>query len=991
MCVIGIGLLELCILSQTFTSAQTAPSPTSASAPTIAPSTRREPAVGVNVVLIQIDVASQGQSTGYVQVNDWRYWQATSPRLLTRLQRELGRTCCSTPAVAGPESSLYAVRCSASGLGDELGLAALYTHLDAVCRATGRPSLLVVWAKGERSVLLGLQDNREAGALNAFVMLRTVLAGSLASSSLSPDSLTHCLAPCVLVSGYPSVGNHSTLDPILEDGGLEQLLHSIAVTEVQLAVQLHRTGSIFAGPAGATQQVVVIDIPGIESQGQERPQAWGSILTHSESVARHNLQHQGALGVNLQEPEPGQTTVLSRTFDPQKDGSLLNPVLSDVKAGKSTYIKIDQNIKLGSYLTSGKPEEGAWVRSVANSLIDKVRSESPNALIVVNTHSKGTIDALGLNLDRVDHVILASPRQSVAEVQQVVDAHPNTKFTIITADRDLPHGLEPGFMKLNRPNADVINFKSGSFYPPTVHGQVTNPESKGLFEIRAGNDVRTVRGILGDLVRDSAPPTTIRRMGTNIGPDGPEWNPKPYSPRVKDLLPPPEDKYPLLVPPGGPGGGGGASRLSGLSPLDLYQRMPQSWKTPLPMARPGGVLLAPEVEVVLDQTGLTSGKAEKATSAVAGRPGGEFTYDGKQHLAVKSPGSSMMFKIQAGPFYIHHLDLSVAHGNGQPLELRRFYNSAGDESTALGKGWTLLPLSLQVNPTVRWGKDQKEFGKQVVLRNHGRGDGIAYQIEEAENEDGQTAGTDEFPTYASRASGLVPHLAPVRGGGYMVTFAHGLQAFFNSKGILQSMKSSEKEITYAYQSDRLTEVTCGDSRISIKYDVGGRSIEATGSDGHRVAYDLNEQGYLRKVTGSVSGDYVFGYGTDGRVGKLELVTKEGGQTLIQATYDSQGRMLTRRVPGDRWEYDYDDSLGRLTITDAAGHVTLCYYNGQGQLIAYGPTSKQMTLLNYDTIGRIFQAGTGELLNEPSANERPRFKVAKMLTPATKPSSEEKKE
>jgi hypothetical protein len=39
----------------------------------------------------------------------------------------------------------------------------------------------------------------------------------------------------------------------------------------------------------------------------------------------------------------------------------------------------------------------------------------------------------------------------------------------------------------------------------------------------------------------------------------------------------------------------------------------------------------------------------------------------------------------------------------------------------------------------------------------------------------------------------------------------------------------------------------------------------------------------------------------------------------------------------------------------------------------------MTLFNYDVTGRIFQVATGELLNEPSGNERPRFKVTKMVT------------
>jgi YD repeat-containing protein len=91
-------------------------------------------------------------------------------------------------------------------------------------------------------------------------------------------------------------------------------------------------------------------------------------------------------------------------------------------------------------------------------------------------------------------------------------------------------------------------------------------------------------------------------------------------------------------------------------------------------------------------------------------------------------------------------------------------------------------------------------------------------------------------------------------------------------------------------------------------------------------------------------------------------------------------MLSQQGPAGFWKFRYDDNIGVAVFTEPSGNEVSYYYDGKQQLLAYGSSRKDMTLFNYDVTGRIFQVATGELLNEPSGNERPRFKVTKMVTP-----------
>ena len=123
------------------------------------------PAVGVNVVLIEIS-SVEGKSTGAVDTDCWDHWEKMAPMLLNRIQRG-GMWVRDANLNSSQAASLYTLRCAASGLTDTNNLALLAEQLDSICDATQRPSLLVVWLPGEETIMLGVQDATDLRATMA--------------------------------------------------------------------------------------------------------------------------------------------------------------------------------------------------------------------------------------------------------------------------------------------------------------------------------------------------------------------------------------------------------------------------------------------------------------------------------------------------------------------------------------------------------------------------------------------------------------------------------------------------------------------------------------------------------------------------------------------------------------------------------------------------------------------------------------------------------
>jgi len=249
-------------------------------------------------------------------------------------------------------------------------------------------------------------------------------------------------------------------------------------------------------------QRLVVDIPGVRTQGAGRPESWGPHLMSGESYARFNIRHEGNLPA-LQKPEPGLTITLPAKATPEEISSRLQPVFNALKNNKHVYAKIDMNLLYSSYTTHGKPQEFQWARSVGDTINDYARSVNPKVKSYLNTHSAGTVAAEKMNLSQYHGVIVESYRGDANDLAKLARQHPNTRFVWPTGDRDLPHGLVGGAMGIDEPNVTSINLKTGSPSPFRVHSQVADANTAGTFQIKDASGTRHVSGTLGSLVSDS--------------------------------------------------------------------------------------------------------------------------------------------------------------------------------------------------------------------------------------------------------------------------------------------------------------------------------------------------------------------------------------------------------------------------------------------------------------------------------------------------------
>jgi hypothetical protein len=450
----------------------------------------------------------------------------------------------------------------------------------------------------------------------------------------------------------------------------------------------------------------------------------------------------------------------------------------------------------------------------------------------------------------------------------------------------------------------------------------------------------------------------------------------PFFPPRRPPPPPPAAIDPI---PSQNGGGGGWSRSPGNQPISFsngrsWDAMPiaRFWHSPPPAPRLGGIMLAPELEVVIDQSGVTSQASTKAVEAVAGKTAGTFVIDGKEYLAVKAPGSSKLLKVNAGRLHLRQTDLRIEIADGAGIDLERFYDSAGDGGSPLGKGWTFSPITLRLQRPIPSG--ERAFARQVQLIDHTRGDEYSYQLDKRDG-DGQVPMTDAPPTYSTHNAQLAPRLAGRSDGGYVVTTSAG-SFNFDAAARLCSAATAAGEVFYRYENHRLAELASAGKKITFQYE-DGCLTGASASGGESVTYQMKDNRLARVSTALEHLSFV--YDASGCLARVESGEGATFKLMLRATFDEQRRLLSKESPQGCWTFAYDDAVGKMTTISPIGETTICFYGAAGELIAYGLAPQAMTILNHDAQGRVLQVGAAELLNDGSRTEPPRFKINEVLS------------
>ena len=982
------------------------------------------PAALVNVVLVEVDTAPEAVAAKRFETSSWEFWDKAAPRLLARLEGELGRSRVTSPT---EDPSLYGVRCAAVSLSDKTSLEPLAAYLDTISDITWRPSLLVLWIPNETSVLLGTvraEKYQAAYALAALASIQPVsseqqLRGGAPSVS-PPCAVTH------ISLGQYAGHKPMVLDQLLNDSGITTISHTLVVEDYQEIANPYFGNSSVQLPPGAAMELKVV---------QKNLDRFNNVVGLIEKATGVEAPFAMKAARSLAGPLAGDIKAAGQgNFRLQTSESLERLAKITVTGFGEFTAALEAKGKLPIGYTERLAPWLAGLPKIVEAGASQIgRGSFQPTLREVTLYTDGIFKGAAGMLGGYFGAVAAAPggpgAMSVGAQRGAFIASSAAEFA-----SDVGRGIT--YWRFERAalgpvQGQIIN--NYSTYAQASLAHAPNEPIKSFTDF-VGGPAEAKRFAFSSeqqtVLNDLSHNWETLRSRVNFNESQPKMPnapaiviDKPRPPEISSLkkpdiyqpaaIPPPrqpptpaviggDDRFRgsggSVVPGRGPSGGGGFSdsdkfRLAQMGPSpfrsDYNDRLSRviaapdlKFKSVMYTPKPGGILFHPELVIVVDESGLAAATAEAVLAAAAGKAEGEVRIGTNSVLMYGvAPDSGNEFTAAAGWFRLNQQDLCVRSPGGADLVLNRYYDSGSADKSALGKGWTFQPFSMRIGDTAKATKANIAFAKRPVLIDNERGAEMPYQVENrAGSPVASSAGTD-LPQYKPVKSSYQPFLAAETNGGYTATFAHGLRVAFNSDGRLEWMGMSESNRTdYVYESGRLAKVVGSAGTISLRYDQSGLLCEAVAPDGKRVTYVVKDSLGLTEVSGGVGGSFAFDYANGGRVAKVESVDEAGKRSLvIQNSYDSKGRMLTQKTPVGIWKLRYDDEVGVAVFTDPAGKDVSYYYDGKQQLLAYGSSRKDMTLFNYDVAGRIFQVAIGELLNEPSGSDRPKFKITKMVT------------
>jgi len=966
---------------------------------------------GINVVLVSLDSATPEKSNTADSAG-WRQWEGEAPKLLASLEGEAGlvRGDDLHPTTA---ANLYEFRCTGRNLGDNETPAALQERLGGIFNATHRPSLLLLWQKSSAAVALTVYD----GTIESLQRSLPLLQNSLGDSAGEVAPGTGILPPCVFTSktgALQSGVSSGKLDDMVSAGNRDELLNLLAVQEFQTQQVVTKSGREQFMPAGTA-----IDLQTVQKSVDRFNDAVGLL----DKLTDAKLPRELTLPLAMAAPVIGDLHAAGQ--------GEYNPLTSESlerlgKLGLQELPKLTQSLEDSGRLPKGYTDQ---LTKQFGPLLEGLPDFTAAAASMAGRGS------LQPNIAEITHALDGVSAMSAAAAGRLLGGDAGQTVAVTAADvtRDALRGMTyPVFSNLaNSPvKTEIINQYRTEVAADIGHNipiksfEDSHPESINLFNsterLSLNNEVKFSSDNLINLnsrntqvaMNSTASPKTL--MSPTVPTLRADTPPMPSMPDATKYYP----KIPQIYgggggPPGGggafssggggggPPGGGGASafrdatrmpelansRFSGPSADALNHVFPLTSQIPvqMPTLRPGGILFSPDLEIVVDKTGATASRAEEAVAAIKGKAGVEFTTASGEHLiAVSQPGSAKFFQVRTGQFHFTETDLESAAENGRSLRLVRFYDSGEATVSELGQGWSYLQYSLRIGSTTRFGKDGIEVASKPILIDRERGVEIPYRMVTSDDSENAATIDEKLPSYIAIQPGIQPYLTANAEGGYTLTFAHGFQIGFDKNGRLEWMGHNEMDrVHYAFDGNNLARVFSSTAEINLKYDASSHLTGAEFTGGNSINYKMNDAGQLAGIAVGDRASRSFSYGSDDRLKTIVAIAGDGSkQAIVDNTYDNLGRMLTHKTPDEGWSIKYDDKVGSTVKTDDAGHSITHYYDGNSRIIASGESPKSMLLFNYDIYGRVIQVAEGELLNDPSGNERPRFRVTKILADLT---------
>jgi RHS repeat-associated protein len=333
---------------------------------------------------------------------------------------------------------------------------------------------------------------------------------------------------------------------------------------------------------------------------------------------------------------------------------------------------------------------------------------------------------------------------------------------------------------------------------------------------------------------------------------------------------------------------------------------------------------------------------------------------------INSGAAAEPVNTATGNYYYQHTDLKLP-GRGLPFVFTRTYNDQDSYMGPLGRGWT---HSYNARLT-------EQTDASVVIK---QGDGHDEFYDP--NGDG---------SYKSRYLGLHSRLVKNADNTFTLTAKDQTRQDFGADGKLTAIRDRNgNALSFAYDNaGNLTAIIDTVSRtLALSYDASNRLVQIADPIGRKIQYAYDDGGHLISDTDPAGGTMSYVYNANHHIAKI---ADRRGNTLIENTYDAQGRVISQKngrglvtafaydspnagdttitdplghktihthdnlrrliketdALGHAVQYVYDADNNRTQITDKSGNVTSFIYDPEGNLILKNNEPNQVTTIEYD--------------------------------------------
>jgi RHS repeat-associated protein len=275
-----------------------------------------------------------------------------------------------------------------------------------------------------------------------------------------------------------------------------------------------------------------------------------------------------------------------------------------------------------------------------------------------------------------------------------------------------------------------------------------------------------------------------------------------------------------------------------------------------------------------------------------------------------------------GNYFYQHADITVP-GRGLPMIFSRTYNAQDTYSGPLGANWThsynVILATSSAGAVIKWGD----------------GHGETFTL----------SGSVYVPPPGVHSS-LIANTDDT----FLLTLKNQTKFVFSASGSLASISDRNgNTIRLSYDgSGNLIQITDTVGRVlSISYDPSNRITQILDPIGRKSLFGYDSSNNLVSATDPAGGVTQYAYDNNHRV---VLITLPNGNTLLQNTYDTQGRVMSQKNGrGFAWTYAYGSpAAGQTTITDPRGNTTIHIYDSLLRIVAITDALSNTTAFTYDS-------------------------------------------